>query len=59
MTDLSCADDLVLCGELEKDLREMTRHFAEGCKGKRLKMNTAYAKGTEGGSLCEFSEDGS
>ena len=33
------ADDLVLCGELEDDLRAMVEHFVEVCRRKGLKVN--------------------
>ena len=34
------ADDLVLCGESEEDLRMMVRRFADVCKRRGLKVNS-------------------
>ena len=31
LPDLLCADDLVLCGESEEDLRAVVGHFVEVC----------------------------
>ena len=38
------ADDLVLCGELEEDLREMVGRFAEVCRRRGLKLNACKSK---------------
>ena len=38
------ADDLVLCGELEEDLRVMVRRFAEVCRRRGLKVNAGKSK---------------
>ena len=40
---LSYADDLVLCGELEEDLRAMEGSFAEVCR-RDLKVNASTSK---------------
>ena len=32
------ADDLVLCGELEEDLKKMLGHFVDACKRRGLKV---------------------
>ena len=37
------ADDLVICGESEEDLRVMVGQFAEVC-GRRLKVNAGKSK---------------
>ena len=37
------ADDLVLCGELEKDLTVMVEKFVEVCR-RRLKVNAGKSK---------------
>ena len=54
------ADDLVLCGESEDDLRAMVGCFAEVCKG--LKVNAGKSKvmvlGEEEGLECEVCVDG-
>ena len=34
-----CADDLVLCGESEEDLRMMVGWFVEVCRRRGLKVN--------------------
>ena len=38
------ADDLVLCGELEEDLRALVGHFAEMCRRRGLKVNAVKSK---------------
>ena len=38
------ADDLVLCGELEEDLKAMMACFAEVCRRRGLKVNAAKSK---------------
>ena len=38
------ADNLVLCGELEEDLRVMVGWFAEVCRKKELKVNASQSK---------------
>ena len=43
LPDLLYADDLVLCGELEEDLRVVGR-FAEECKRRRLEVNAGKIK---------------
>ena len=55
------ADDLVLCGESEDDLRVMVRGFTEMCR-RGLKVNAGKSKvmvlnGKEG-LECEFHVDG-
>ena len=40
LTGLLYADVLVLCGELEEDLRAMVGRFAEVCRRRGLKFNT-------------------
>ena len=37
-------DDLVLCCELEEDLRAKAGRFAEGCKRRGLKLNPGKSK---------------
>ena len=45
LPDLLYADDLVLCGESEKDLREMVGNFAKMCRRRRgLKVNAGKSK---------------
>ena len=39
MSGLSYADDLVLCGESEENLRAMVECFVEVCRRKSLKVN--------------------
>ena len=55
-------DDLVLCGELEKDLRAMVGWFAEVCRRRGLKVNPDRSKviviGGEEGLDCEVHVDG-
>ena len=38
------ADDLVLCGESEEDLRAMMGHFVEVCRRRGLKGNAGKSK---------------
>ena len=38
------ADDLVLCGESEEDLRAMVVRFAEVCRRRGLKVNADKSK---------------
>ena len=38
------ADDLVLYGELEEDLREMVEWFVEVCRRRRLKVHAGKSK---------------
>ena len=56
------ADDLVLCGESEEDLRPMVGRFAEVCRGRGLKVNAGKNKvmllGGEEGSECEVCVNG-
>ena len=56
------ADDLVLCGGSEEDLRAMMGHFAEVCRRRGLKVNAGKNKlmmlvGEEG-LECEVCVDG-
>ena len=51
------ADDLVLCGELEENLRAIVGHFAEVCRRRGLNVNEGKSKvmvlGREDGLECE------
>ena len=38
------ADDLVLCGEWEENLRAMVGHFVEVCRRRGLQVNTGKSK---------------
>ena len=38
------ADDLVLCGELEENLRAVVGHFVEVCRIRALKVNASKSK---------------
>ena len=38
------ADDLVLCGEAEEDLRAMVGRYAEFCRRRGLKVNAGKSK---------------
>ena len=38
------ADDLILCGELEEDLRAMRERFVEVCRRRELKVNAGKSK---------------
>ena len=56
------ADDLILCGELEEDLRVMVKRFAEMCRKRGLKKSGGKSKaiamnGGEG-LECEVHIDG-
>ena len=44
MPFLLYADDLVLCGESEEDLRAMVGRFVEVCRKRGLKVNTGESK---------------
>ena len=62
MPGLLYADDLVLCGESEEDLRVMVRWFADLCRRRGLKFNTGKSKvmvqnGAEG-LVCEVLVEG-
>ena len=56
------ADDLVLCGESEEDLKAMLGHFVEVCMRRGLKANVNKSKvmmlGGENGLECEVYVDG-
>ena len=41
---LICADDLILCGKSEEDLRAMVRWFAEVCRRRGLKVSAGKSK---------------
>ena len=41
------ADDSVLCGESEEDLRMMVGRFAEVCRRRGLKVNAGNGNGNE------------
>ena len=62
MSDLLYADDFVLCGESEEDLRAMVGSFVEVCRRKGLKVNAGNSKvillGEEEGLECEVCVDG-
>ena len=62
MPDLLYADDLVLCGELEEDLRVIVEHFVEVCRRRGLQVNAGKSKmmvlNGEVGLECEVSVDG-
>ena len=34
-----CANDLVLCGESDEDLKSIVGRFVEVCRGRGLKVN--------------------
>ena len=55
-------DDLVLCGELERDLRVMVGRFAEMCRRRGLKVSAGKSKvmllNGEKGLKCEVHVDG-
>ena len=61
MPGLLYADDLVLCGESEEDLRAMVGHFVEVCRRRGLKVNAGKSKvmvlGGEEGLECEVCVD--
>ena len=56
------ADELVLCGELEEDLKAMVGRFAEVCRRRGLKSNANKSKvmvlNGEEGLDCEVHVDG-
>ena len=56
------ADDLVLCGESEKNLRVMVGQFAKVCRRRGLKVNAGNSKvivmNGEEGLECEVHVDG-
>ena len=56
------ADDLVLYGKLEEDLKVMVGHFVEGWKRRGLKVNADKSKvmvlSGEEGLWCEIHVDG-
>ena len=56
------ADDLVLCGESEEDLRAMVVRFVKVCKRRGLKINAGKSKvmvmNGEEGLECEVHVDG-
>ena len=56
------ADDFVLCGESEEDLRVMVGRFAMVCRGRGLKVNAGKSKvkvlNGEEGLKCEVHVDG-
>ena len=60
--DLLYADNLVLCGELEEDLRVMVGQFAEVCRRRGLKVNVDKSKvmvlNGEEGIECEVHING-
>ena len=62
MLSLLYADDLVLCGESEEDLRVMVGRLAEVCKRRVLKVNAGKSKvmvlNGEDGLECEVDVDG-
>ena len=62
LSDFLYADDLVLCGESEEDLRAMMRHFVELCRRRGLKVNADKNKEMvlvgEVGLECEVGVDG-
>ena len=62
MSGLSYADDLVLCGESEENLRAMVECFVEVCRRKSLKVNAGknmvMVLNGEEGLECEVCVDG-
>ena len=62
MPCLLYADDLVLCGDSEEDLRAMVGLFAEVSRRRELKVNAGKSKvvilNGEEGIECEVHEDG-
>ena len=56
------ADDLVLYGESEEDLRVLVGRFTEVCRRRRLKVNVGKGKvmvlNREEGLECELHVDG-
>ena len=61
-TSLLYADDLVLCGESEGDLRGMVGRFAEVCRRRGMKVSSGKNKvmvlNGEEGLKCEVHVDG-
>ena len=57
-----CADDLVLCGELEENLRAVVGRFAEGYRRRSLKDNAGKSMvmmlNGEEGLECDIHIDG-
>ena len=55
------ADDLVLCGDSEEDLKVMLSRFVEVCRRRGLKVNAGKSKmmvlGGEDGLECEIPVD--
>ena len=55
-------DDLILCGELDEDLKAMVGRFVEVCRRKGLKVNAPKSKvmvlGWEEGLKCDFCVNG-
>ena len=62
MPGLLYADDLVLYGVSEEDLRATVRRFINGCKRRGLKVNVGKSKvmllGGEKGLECEVCVNG-
>ena len=62
LPDLFYADDLILYGESEEDLRVRVGWFAEVCKRRGLKFNASKSKvmilNREEGLECEVHVDG-
>ena len=62
LSGLLYAHDLVLCDELEEDLRAMVEWFAEVCRRRGLKVNAGKSKvmvlNGEEGLECEVHVDG-
>ena len=56
------ADDLVLCGESEEDLRAMMGRFADLCRRRGMKVSSGKSKvmvlNREEGLECEVHVDG-
>ena len=61
MPGLFYADDLILCGESEKDLRVMVVRFPEMCRRKELKVSAVKSRvmvlNGEEGLECEVYVD--
>ena len=61
LSGLLYADDLVLCSELEEDLREIVGRFAGVCTRRGVKVNTGNNKvmvlNVEEGLVCEVPVD--
>ena len=62
MPGLLYADDLILCGESDEDLRVMVRRFYEMCRRRDLTVNAGKSKvivlGEEVGFECKVWVDG-